>query len=166
MPKRASFALLITGTTLALLLNFKTPTAPATITIADAGTGTSTSSGSVGSTSTAASAAGTATPGATGTTSTSTAAKSGTYTGTAIQTRYGNVQVQVTVTSGKITDVQVLQYPSDNPRLSSINQGALPTLISEALKAQSAQIDSVSGATYTSQGFMQSLQSALSQAGA
>jgi uncharacterized protein with FMN-binding domain len=74
--------------------------------------------------------------------------------------------VQVTVANGKITAVQVLQYPADNPRSSSINQGTLPTLVSETLQAQSASINSVSGATYTSQGFVQSLQSALVQAGA
>jgi uncharacterized protein with FMN-binding domain len=168
MPKRASLALLITGAALALLLNFKTPTAPTTIAIADAGTATS---GSAGSTSTAGSisAAGTSTTGSTtstSATSTSGTAKSGTYTGTAAQTRYGAVQVQATVANGKITAVQVLQYPSDNPHSSSINQSALPTLIQETLQAQSAQINAVSGATYTSQGFVQSLQSALVQAGA
>jgi uncharacterized protein with FMN-binding domain len=176
MPKRASLALLITGTALALLLNFKTPAAPTAITIADAGTNTSNAAsstpgapGATGSTgsagSAATSAAGTGTAAATPTAATSTTAKSGTYTGSAVQTRYGNVQVQITVTSGKITDVQVLQYPSDNPHSSQINGYAVPALVSEALKAQSAQIDSVSGATYTSQGFTVSLQSALSQAG-
>ncbi|MEU9449423.1 FMN-binding protein [Streptomyces sp. NPDC048277] len=93
----------------------------------------------------------------------STAAK--TVTGSTVQTRWGPVQVRVTVKNGKITDVTALQYPSDNPRDQQINSYALPQLRSEALAAQSASIDTVSGATYTSEGYQQSLQSALDSAG-
>ncbi|MFG2957043.1 FMN-binding protein [Streptomyces sp. NPDC048291] len=88
-----------------------------------------------------------------------------TVTGDTVQTRWGPVQVKVTIRSGKITDVTAVQYPSDNPRDQEINQYALPQLRSEALAAQSASIDTVSGATYTSQGYQQSLQSALDSAG-
>ncbi|MGW4908201.1 FMN-binding protein [Streptomyces sp. NPDC004270] len=88
-----------------------------------------------------------------------------TVTGDTVQTRWGPVQVRVTVKSGKITDVTALQYPQDNPRDQQINSYALPQLRSEALTAQSAQIDTVSGATYTSEGYQQSLQSALDSAG-
>jgi uncharacterized protein with FMN-binding domain len=75
------------------------------------------------------------------------------------------VQVELTVNAGKVTDVQVVQYPSGNPRDQEINSYALPVLIQETLDAQSADIDMVSGATVTSVGYAQSLQSALDQAG-
>ncbi|MFG3021117.1 FMN-binding protein [Streptomyces sp. NPDC048254] len=88
-----------------------------------------------------------------------------TVTGDTVQTRWGPVQVRVTVKSGRITDVTALQYPQDNPRDQQINSYALPQLRREALTAQSAQIDTVSGATYTSEGYQQSLQSALDSAG-
>lgn len=87
------------------------------------------------------------------------------YTGDTVQTRWGPVQVRITVKSGKITDVTALSYPSDNPRDQEINSYAIPQLRSEALSAQSANIDTVSGATYTSDGYKQSLQSALDSAG-
>lgn len=88
-----------------------------------------------------------------------------TYTGDTVQTRWGPVQVRITVKSGKITDVTALSYPSDNPRDQEINSYAIPQLRTEALAAQSANIDTVSGATYTSDGYKQSLQSALDSAG-
>jgi uncharacterized protein with FMN-binding domain len=88
-----------------------------------------------------------------------------TETGDTVQTRWGPVQVRVTIKSGKITDVTALQYPQDNPRDQQINSYALPELRREALAAQSASIDTVSGATYTSEGYQQSLQSALDSAG-
>ena len=95
----------------------------------------------------------------------STATGTKTVTGETAQTRWGPVQVKITVKSGKITDVTAVQYPSDNPRDQEINSYALPELKSEALAAQSASIDTVSGATYTSDGYRQSLQSALDSAG-
>ncbi|MFF7973168.1 FMN-binding protein [Streptomyces sp. NPDC007905] len=88
-----------------------------------------------------------------------------TVTGDTIQTRWGPVQVRVTIKSGKLTEVTALNYPQDNPRDQEINGYALPQLRREALTAQSAQIDTVSGATYTSDGYRQSLQSALDSAG-
>jgi uncharacterized protein with FMN-binding domain len=103
---------------------------------------------------------------ATGTTSggTTTTGSSGTYTGDAVQTRWGIVQVQVTVENGKITKSQAVQYPNQNPRDQEINAYAVPQLNSEAVAQQSASIDSVSGATVTSNGYTASLQSALDQA--
>jgi len=90
---------------------------------------------------------------------------SGSFTGKPASTRYGNVQVAIDVSNGQITDVRVLQVPTRDPQDRMIAQYAVPILTSEALAAQSAQIDSVSGATYTSDGYKQSLQSAIDQAG-
>ncbi|MFI6249455.1 FMN-binding protein [Streptomyces sp. NPDC051016] len=88
-----------------------------------------------------------------------------TVTGDTVQTRWGPVQVKVTIKGGRITDVTAVQYPTENPRDQQINSYAVPQLRSEALAAQSADIDTVSGATYTSDGYQQSLQSALDSAG-
>jgi len=88
-----------------------------------------------------------------------------TVTGDTIQTRWGPVQVRITLKGGRLTEVTAVQYPTDNPRDQEINSFALPRLRSEALQAQSANIDTVSGATYTSDGYRQSLQSALDSAG-
>lgn len=99
-----------------------------------------------------------------GTDATSTALQDGTYTGTASVTRFGNVQVRVTIAGGKITDVTALQLTDAEGRSVQISAQAAPLLRQEALTAQSASIDTVSGATYTSDGYIQSLQSALDQA--
>ncbi|MEW2048756.1 FMN-binding protein [Streptomyces sp. NPDC005476] len=87
-----------------------------------------------------------------------------TLTGDSVQTRWGPVQVRVTLTNGKLTDVTAVTYPQDNARDQEINSYAVPQLTREALTAQSADIDTVSGATYTSDGYRQSLQSALDSA--
>ncbi|UQU61765.1 FMN-binding protein [Couchioplanes caeruleus] len=87
-----------------------------------------------------------------------------TYTGAVTSTRWGDVQVAITVANGKITDVTVPVYPSDNGKDQEINAYALPVLKQETLAAQSADIDTVSGATVTSDGYLQSLQSALDAA--
>ncbi|WP_229690866.1 FMN-binding protein, partial [Sphaerisporangium melleum] len=88
-----------------------------------------------------------------------------TVTGDVADTRWGPVQVALVLSGRKITAVQVLQSPHGNRRDLVINERALPILEQEALSAQSAQIDTVSGATYTSDGYVQSLQSALDRAG-
>ncbi len=90
--------------------------------------------------------------------------KSGTYTGDAIDTRFGPVQVQATISGGKLTAVKVLQVPDDDPREDFIVTQDVPVLTQEALAAGNASIDSVSGATFTSMGYVQSLQSALDRA--
>ncbi|GAA1969954.1 hypothetical protein GCM10009817_07380 [Terrabacter lapilli] len=79
-------------------------------------------------------------------------------------TRYGNVQVQITVKDGNITAADVLQVPMSDRHDEMINSMAVPVYNQEAVSAQSAQIDVVSGATYTWQGYTQSLQSAIDQA--
>lgn len=91
--------------------------------------------------------------------------KDGTYTGSAVRTRFGNVQVQVVVSDGRIADVVALQLTDEDSRSVSISNRAAPVLRSEVLSAQSASVNMVSGATYTSEGYLQSLQSALDQAG-
>lgn len=98
------------------------------------------------------------------TTKKKTAAKT-TVTGDAVDTRYGPVQVQVTVSNGKVVSAQSVVYPTQDPRDAQINAYAIPALNQEATQAGSASIDMVSGATYTSQGYIQSLQSALDKAG-
>jgi uncharacterized protein with FMN-binding domain len=85
--------------------------------------------------------------------------------GPAVDVGYGTVQVAVTLQGKRITDVTALQLPSDRSRSRSISQYAAPILRSEALQAQSAQINTVSGASYTSAGYAESLQRALDQAG-
>ena len=75
------------------------------------------------------------------------------------------MQVQISVANGTITDVSVVDYPNNNGKDRQINARALPVLVQETLKAQSADIDMVSGATVTSDGYVESLQSALDQAG-
>lgn len=97
----------------------------------------------------------TATGGATGTR---------TVDGDPVRTRYGPVQVRATLTDGRLTAVDVLQVPQSNGRDREIASFSVPQLTQEALAAQSAQIDTVSGATYTSEGYVQSLQSALDRA--
>ena len=87
-----------------------------------------------------------------------------TYTGDQVMTRWGPMQVEITVSGGKITAAQAVQYPSGNGRDAEINSYALPVLNQEVVDRQSAQIDTVSGATVTSDGYLQSLQSALDQA--
>jgi uncharacterized protein with FMN-binding domain len=90
-----------------------------------------------------------------------------TTTGQVAQTRWGPVQVEITTdASGTIIDVQVIQYPAGNREDEQINSFALPRLIQATLDAQSANIDMVSGATVTSEGYLRSLQSALDQANA
>ncbi|WP_033212658.1 FMN-binding protein [Kitasatospora phosalacinea] len=88
-----------------------------------------------------------------------------TLTGSAVNTRYGPVQVKVTTAGGRISRIDVIQYPTGDRRDREINEYAIPVLNQEAIAAQSADIDVVSGATYTSDGYTRSLQSALDQAG-
>jgi uncharacterized protein with FMN-binding domain len=87
-----------------------------------------------------------------------------TLTGDTVRTRYGPVRVRVTVKDGRLTDVTALAFPADSPRDRQISSYAVPRLTREALTAQSADIDTVSGATYTSEGYRRSLQSALDSA--
>lgn len=172
MPKRAVAACVTTALALVLLFSFKTPATPVSALggpgqvavipgpstnpapTTDAGTGTGVS-GPL-----------TSTPPAAGATPAPTKAASkgsGTFTGVAVQYPFGQVQVQITLVAGKITDVVALQLP-DHGRSGFISQSVAPILQGEALSAQSANIDTVSGATYTSEAYAQSLQSAIDQA--
>ncbi|MGQ4436217.1 MULTISPECIES: FMN-binding protein [unclassified Streptomyces] len=145
--RRIVLASAVTASGLVMLLALKPHTAPATA-VAPAPAASSSSGAKPGS-------------GSGGSTTTGTR----TVTGETAQTRWGPVQVKITLTNGRITDVSAVQSPSDNPRDQEINSYALPELRREVLAAQSAKIDTVSGATYTSDGYRQSLQSALDSAG-
>ncbi|WP_405971132.1 FMN-binding protein [Streptomyces sp. NBC_00988] len=145
--RRIVLASAVTASGLVLLLALKPHTTPA-IAVAPAPAASSSSGANSGT-------------GSGGSTATGTK----TVTGDTVQTQWGPVQVKITVKSGKITDVTAVQSPSDNPRDQEINSYALPELRREVLAAQSASIDTVSGATYTSDGYRQSLQSALDSAG-
>lgn len=101
---------------------------------------------------------------ATGTTPPGAQYKNGTYTGASADAQWGIVQVQAVVQNGKLADVKFLQYPNERSRSIEINGYAIPQLTTEAIQAQSAQVDAVSGATDTSYAFMQSLGDALQQA--
>ena len=150
MSKRPIIATFLTVVALALLLSFKTPQG---LTAANGGNGSG--NGAVNAAATSG--------GNGGGTVTSNGSFSGQLTGQAVDIPFGTVQVKVTMQNGKITDVQALQLPRGG-HSGQISSYAAPQLRSEALQAQSANIDTISGATYTSQGYAQSLQSALSQA--
>ncbi len=99
-------------------------------------------------------------------TSTQTAGKykSGTYTGDSADALYGNIQVKVTISNGQITDIVFIDYPQDRDNSVRINTVAMPILKQEAIRAQSAHVNIVTGATDTSNAFIESLNSALNQA--
>jgi len=88
----------------------------------------------------------------------------GSYTGTAENAYYGTLQVKAVISGGKLTDVQFLQYANDRSTSVAINSRAMPVLKSEAIQAQTSNVSVVSGATFTSQAFQQSIHSALTQA--
>lgn len=94
----------------------------------------------------------------------STAPVTATVDGAVVQTSYGNVQVRLTVTDGKVTAAEAIAYPDRGGTDVQISNYAIPILSQEAVQAQSAKIDMVSGATFTSRGYIQSLQDALDQA--
>ncbi len=124
-----------------------------------AATGSGSASGATGSGS-----AGAGSTGAGSSDSGSTTASGKTYTGNAVQTRWGTVQVQITVSNGKIVASQVLQVPWNNGRDQAINSYAVPVYNRDAVDKQSAKLDVISGATVTWQGYTASLQSAIDAA--
>jgi uncharacterized protein with FMN-binding domain len=149
--KRVALAIAGTVAALVMLLSFKTHSPAASTTPpAAVSSGTNTSTGA-------------ASPSPTTKSTTTTGTK--TYTGAAADTRYGPVQVQITVTNGKVVKATAVEYPTQDPRDAEINAYAIPQLQAETVAASSARIDMVSGATYTSEGYLQSLQSALDSAG-
>jgi uncharacterized protein with FMN-binding domain len=137
--KRVLFAFAGTVTGLVLLLSFKTQ--PSTTAAATPPAAVSGSGGTAASTS------------------------AGTVDGDAADTRFGPVQVRITVANGKLASVTAVEYPTESRRDQEINEYAVPVLNQEAAQAGSADIDTVSGATYTSDGYVKSLQSALDKAG-
>jgi uncharacterized protein with FMN-binding domain len=176
-PRRGAIALVTTAIALVLLFNFKTPDqVPAVNAVASTGGSLSTtqtgsgSNSSTGSTGTNGSSSGSGSANASGSAGSvatpSTGSKSATgtetLTGAVVPSRYGDTQVQVTISNGKITSVTALQLPTGG-RSGRISQFVEPILSSESLTTQSANIDIVSGATYTSEAYAQSLQSALDQ---
>lgn len=155
--KRAIVTIAATIAGIVLLLGFKTHPMPETTTTGPVAASSPTTGASQqplsGPTATGAPATGAP---ATGTS---------TLTGTTVETQYGPVQVQVTVTGTKITAVTAIQVPSGNGRDQQINSYAIPQLTQEVLTVQSAHVDMVSGGTYTSEGYLTSLQSALDKIG-
>ena len=162
--RRVILAIVATAVGLVLLLSFKSHS----------------SSGGLASSISSPDQNGTATPSTepasaagTGTSSTSSGSKSTdskstgskTVDGSSVQTIYGPIQVDITVKGGKITAVSVPVYPDGTMRDVQINEFALPELVQETISADSANIDAVSGASYTSQGYISSLQSAIDKAG-
>ena len=164
MPVRATVAIVATIVGIFLLFSFQTPaTVPAASRASLGGSpATPTSSGQGGPTPTPPA----GTPGASASPSPNTAAgyKDGSFTGQDAPNQYGDVQVKVIISGGKITDVQALTLPTDRQRSAEISQQAGPLLHDEVVQAQSAQIDILSGATFTSESYAQSVQSALDQA--
>jgi len=159
--RRSAAALGVTVIGLWLTLTFKSSPVPRATTPVDATSSTSTVAG--GPPNTSPPAAGGAPPGPGPTT---TAGSSGprTVTGAVFSNRYGDVQVAVVLTGNQITDVTTLKMPSDRARSADISRQAAPLLRDEVLQAQSAQIDTIGGATYTSDSYARSLQSALDKA--
>ncbi|MBV8951635.1 MAG: FMN-binding protein [Actinobacteria bacterium] len=173
---RLAAVILATIGVLALLASFHT--SPGTPTRAAGSTGRATATPAAGaappqsttpSTAAAPSGGSPAPSGSGGTSGTQAPAASNTgqhsVDGDTVSTQYGDVQVQIVVSGSRIVDVQALALPNDRSRSVRISDYAGPVLRQEALQAQSANINTVSGATYTSDGYAQSLQSALDKAG-
>jgi uncharacterized protein with FMN-binding domain len=165
MPKRAIAAIVTTALGLALLFSFKTPAETASA--LGPGQAVVTPGSSTGGTTATPSPIAGATRVPTSTAAPTKAASkgNGTFTGSVVQNPFGQVQVQITMAAGKITAVTAVQLPTHG-RSGFISQDVAPILQSEALSAQSSSIDLVSGATYTSEAYAQSLQSAIDKANA
>lgn len=176
MPKRAIVAISTTALALVLLFSFKTPDDRASTTqgtskgpvgvvagASAAPTGAPTRTATQAPAATRAPSA-TRAPAATAAPAAGDTYKDGSVAGPVVNTRFGPVQVQVAISGGKVAEVTAIQLPFDHPRSQEISDYAEPILRSEAVQAQSAQIDLVSGATYTSIAYARSLQAALDQA--
>ena len=160
--RRAVLAFLGTAASLVMLLSFKShstsiATPPAAIGAPNPTTPTSTASSATHTSRTGSTSSSSATS--------SSASATKTVSGDAADTRYGPIQVRITVTNGKLTNATATEYPTQDPLDYQINSYAIPQLNQEAVAAGNAHIDVVSGATYTSDGYAQSLQSALDKAG-
>jgi len=168
--KRISYWVLSTVSAIVLLFGFdasqRGATSASTATISGGTSGTKSGSGasSHSSGNSSGNNSGNNSGNSSGNSSGSTSPSTQTVTGSVAQTQWGPVQVQLAVRNGSITKVNILQYPNGNGRDLEIANYSLPILIQETIQSQSANIDMVSGATYTSSGYIQSLQSALDQA--
>ena len=168
--KRMPIVLAATAAGLATVLGFHTQKMNSNVLSGLSGasgagtTPTSSPSGAGSGTSTTTAAGSSTTPGSTST-STTTAAGTRTALGADVQYRYGELELQVTATGGRITNVQPAIATAFDPRSSQVNSYAEPLLQSQTLQAQSANINGVSGATFTSQAYVQSLQAALDKLG-
>jgi uncharacterized protein with FMN-binding domain len=149
-------ALVLTGIGSALVAGFQVPASSVATTTGATTTGAAAT--------TTAAAAGT-TSGASTTTASATQYADGTWTGTAVSEPWGTFQVQAVVSGGTITNVVVVASPQDG-HSSRINSQAIPVLTQAVIAAQGAEVDAVSGATWTSQSYLTSLQAALDQAAA
>lgn len=174
-------AVALTGAGSALVIGFQTSPSPVASISTTSTTSTSTASASASTSTASASSASastptssttsptpstataTASPTAAAATTASTGYADGTYTGDAVSEPWGAFQVQVTVSGGQITAVDVVQAPQDN-HSSRINSSAIPTLTAATLASQDASVDLISGATWTSRSYATSLQSALDAA--
>ncbi|HVC41213.1 MAG TPA: FMN-binding protein [Candidatus Saccharimonadales bacterium] len=162
MPIRAVVTLAATILVLVLLVSFRTPPSTSVGTLPVLPPAASSSHSPTPATTPAGSppaGGGSPTP-----TPNGTGLRNGSFTGTDFPNFYGDVQVKVVVSGGRITDIVPLQYPTDRPQSAYISSVAVPLLHDEVLKAQSAQIDIISGATFTSDSYAQSVQSALDRA--
>jgi uncharacterized protein with FMN-binding domain len=153
--KRAVVVVAATVAGVAWILGYKV--APHTLGLASAGSDQSSTQAGQGSPG-----GGSPTPAATPTPNAG--GVNGSFTGSDVPNRFGDVQIKVVVSNGHITDVKAVQLPFDRAQSAYISQVAGPILRSEVLQAQSARIDIVSGATYTSESYAQSVESALQQA--
>ena len=168
--KRTPIVLAATAAGLATVLGFHTQKMSSNVLSGLSGasgagtTPTSSPSGAGSGTSTTTAAGSSTTPGS-ASTSTTTAAGTRTALGADVQYRYGELELQVTATGGRITNVQPAIDTAFDPRSSQVNSYAEPLLQSQTLQAQSANINGVSGATFTSQAYVQSLQAALDKLG-
>jgi uncharacterized protein with FMN-binding domain len=158
MPKRGAFALGLTAVALVLLLNFQAPSvSTASTTTGTRGTGGPSASGTANG--------GGSTNGGSTNGGTTTAAGKRTVDGPVVGTRFGSVQVEVTLDGSRIVEIAALQLPNGDRRTNQISSYVEPILRTQALTAQSARIDGISGATYTSLAYARSLQAALDSAG-
>ncbi|MFN0280347.1 MAG: FMN-binding protein [Kineosporiaceae bacterium] len=161
--RRIAIGFMSTVSGLVLLFSYHTSTSSGGTAVADAGSATSgNASGGTSSGSSSGTSSGTSSGASSGASSGS--ATSGTFTGDAVTTRWGIVQVEITVENGKITRSEAVRFPQGNQRDVEINSYAVPILDDAAVQAQSANLDGISGATVTWGGYTQSLQSAIDQA--
>jgi hypothetical protein len=170
-PKRAAIALTLTALALVLLVSFRTPTDAVVVepagdtVIVSSNDGTADTSSRSGTTQTGNGGASTLGPTATAGGGSGTSGASTTVDGPTVETRYGPVQVEITVSGSQVTNVVALQLPDGDRHSATISSRVADMLASQALEAQSGAIDGVSGATYTSEAYAESLQAALDAAG-